>query len=74
MAQVLSHILAPLTALTDSGPYIWTPAACDNKAFKEMRALLAHKAINIFPDFNVPFDIHTDASDYQLSAAILQEQ
>ena len=67
-----SHLLAPLTALTGSGPYVWTPA-CD-KAFKEMKALLAHDAINIFPDLNLPFDIYTDASDYQLGAAILQTQ
>ena len=29
--------------------------------------------LNAYPDYNKPFKIHTDASDYQLGAAIIQE-
>ena len=50
--------------------YIWTPEC--NQAFQEMKALLAHDAINTFANLEEPFHIYTDASDYQLSAAILQ--
>ena len=70
MWPLRSHVLAPLTALTGSGPYVWTPEC--NQAFEEMKALLAHDAINTFANLKDPFHLYTNASDYQLSAAILQ--
>ena len=67
-----SHILAPLTALSGK-PTLqdWNPD-CD-KAFAEMKALIASDAIMAFPDPNKHFHIFTDASDYQMGAAILQK-
>ena len=71
-----SHILAPLTAMTGHNRkktqlLDWTPE-CD-LAFKQMKALLAEEAMLAYPDHNKPFDIYTDASDYQLGAVIMQE-
>ena len=63
-----SHVLAPLTELTGKSIYEWTPD-CE-RAFKEMKALLATDALNVFPDINIPFDVYTDASDYQMGAVI----
>ena len=37
-----------------------------------MKVILAADAINAYPDYTQPFDIYTDASDYQLGAAVLQ--
>jgi len=37
-----------------------------------MKAILAADAMNTYPDLNIPFDIYTDSSVYQLGAAILQ--
>ena len=66
-----SHILAPLTNLTGSkGPIHWT-VECD-KAFKQMKALLAEDVLLAYPDPNQPFHVYTDASDYQLGAVIMQ--
>ena len=34
---------------------------------------MATDCLNAYPDYNKPFKIYTDASDYQLGAAIIQE-
>jgi hypothetical protein len=63
------HILAPLTAKTGAPkkgeippPFQWTPDM--QKAFDQMKALMAAEAICASPNHNKPFHIFTDASDY----------
>ena len=65
-----SHILAPLHELTGDIPFVWGPRQVE--AFETMKAMIAADAMTTYPDLNLPFDIYTDASDYQLGAAILQ--
>ncbi len=72
MWQKRSHILAPLTALTSKNvPFKWTEV--HQEAFKEMKRVISHETMPTFPDFNKPFHIFTDASNYQLGAVIMQE-
>ena len=68
-----SHILAPLTRQTggDKKAKIAWNDECE-LAFKQMKALLAEDVLLAYPDYNLPFDIYTDASDYQLGAVIMQ--
>ena len=66
-----SHTLAPLTDLLKTPKtFIWKPI--HSKAFKAMKALVQADTILIYPDHNLPFDIETDSSDFQLGAVIKQ--
>ena len=66
-----SDTLAPLTALTSRNvPWRWTEVK--QKAFNAMKRIISRETLLSYPDFTAPFDIHTDASDLQLGAVILQ--
>ena len=69
-----SHILQPFTDISSGkkGQKIkWTPAL--EEAFKDIKKMVCQQTLLTYPDWNKPFDIHTDASDYQLGAVISQE-
>ena len=67
-----SHVLAPLTALT-SKTAKWQWGLKEKNAFEEIKRIISAETILAFPDFQKPFHVHTDASDYQLGAVIMQE-
>jgi hypothetical protein len=50
-----AHILAPLADLTGIKPFSWDDTK--QKAFDEMKAILASDCINAYPDYNKAFDI-----------------
>ena len=66
-----SHILAPLTNLTGKGTFVWT--AIHQQAFDAMKALMVDNVLLCNPNHNLPFNICTDASDYQFGSDILQQ-
>ena len=69
-----AHVLKPLTDhswLKKCAPMNWTNKM--QQAFDKMRLLMATDALFACPDHNKHFDICTDASDFQLSACIMQE-
>jgi hypothetical protein len=70
-----SHILEPFTALSAAkkGTKIkWTDQL--ESAFQEVKEMVSKSTMLTYPDWSKPFDIHTNASDYQLGAVISQEK
>lgn len=65
-----SHVLAPLTNQVGKKQFKWGPE--QDKAFKEMKAIVSADMLLTYPDHNIPFTIETDASDYQLGSVIKQ--
>ena len=67
-----ASLLAPLTALTSvKSKWKWTEV--EQKAFEEIKKVIAKETLLIYPNFNKRFDVHTDASDKQLGAVISQK-
>ena len=65
--------LAPLSSLTSKNKkYQWTDT--ERKAFERIKSIVSKDILLSYPDFNKPFDIHTDASKFQLGAVISQNQ
>ena len=65
-----THVLSPLTVMTGKGAFQWN--AQHQQAFETMKSIVATDALLAYPDPNQPFDLETDASDYQLGAVITQ--
>jgi len=42
-------------------------------AFQQVKQMVCKETLLTYPDWSKPFDIHTDASDYQLGAVISQD-
>ncbi len=66
-----SHILAPLAALTSKkAKWKWGPEHAE--AFEHTKKVVTREVMLAYPDFSKPFEIHTDASHFQLGAVISQ--
>ena len=69
-----SHILAPFTEMSGLPKKTKLKLTDEMEViFKQMKAVIAEDATMACPDHNIPFDIYTDASDYQMGACIMQQ-
>ncbi|KAJ2939810.1 hypothetical protein O0L34_g18004 [Tuta absoluta] len=71
-----STIASPINKLTTSGKnapkFNWTSEA--NSAFLKLKELLVTTPILACPDFNSPFSVHCDASNFGIGAMLTQTQ
>ena len=67
-----AHTLATLTKLTSiNREFKWTKV--EQYAFDIIKLIVAHNTLSTYPYFNETFQIHTDASAFQLGAFISQK-
>lgn len=66
-----AHLLTPLTSLTSPRtPFRWTPAC--QTTFEQIKAVVGRAVTLHFPNFSLPFEVHTDASTFQLGGVVSQ--
>ena len=67
MWQKCSELLALLTDLTSKNvKYEWKDER--QKCFDAIKRVIGRELLLSYPDFNAPFEIHTDASKLQIGA------
>jgi RNase H-like domain found in reverse transcriptase len=60
-----SHLISPLAALSSkSVPFKWTEQC--QKSFEDIKKIVAQEVLLNYHNFNVPFNIFTDASEKEL--------
>ena len=57
--------------MTRKTPFQWT--AVHQKVFEQMKSILSPNALLAYPNPDIPYNVETDASDYQLGSVIKQE-
>ncbi len=67
-----SELLSPLTDLC-SKQAKWKWGDKQTKAFQRIKNMISKETLLSYPQFDKPFEIHTDASDKQLGSVIAQE-
>ena len=66
------EILAPLTVLTSKNvKYNWKDQ--HQKFLNAIKRVIGREVLLAYPDFNAPFEIHTDASKLKIGAVISQK-
>ena len=67
------HCLAPLCKLLSKNRKTnWLWEKVHQQAFDEAKKMLCKNAMLAYPDFEISFDLYTDASDLQLGATLVQ--
>lgn len=66
--QNYGTIAAPLTQLSKTGAYKWSEEA--DVAFEKLKLAMMTLPMSVMPDFNLPFEIESDASGFGVGAVL----
>eukprot|EP00957_Ditylum_brightwellii_P025461 1925062-Ditylum_brightwellii.AAC.1 len=66
-----SHMLTLLTNLTGKTRFAWKKE--HQEAFEAMKSIMVEDALMVYLNHNLPLQVYTDASDYQMGAVIMQD-
>ena len=70
--QHYGTIAAPLTQLLKKGEFKWNEEA--EEAFEKLKKAMMALSVLVLPNFNLPFEIETDASRYGIGAVLIQSK
>ena len=66
-----SRKAAPLTDLLKKGK-TWDWSGHCQEAFEELKTAVSQEPVLALPDFSLPFELHTDASDFAIGGVLMQ--
>jgi RNase H-like domain found in reverse transcriptase len=67
-----SGLMVLLRQLTSAPKFVWDDT--HQKAFKQLKSVISTETMLVYPNHELPWQVETDASDYQLVAVLKQEQ
>ena len=71
--QGYSKKVAPLTdLLKNDKKWVWTDAC--QEAFEKLKVVVSSEPVLRLPDFELPFEVHTDASDKAIGGVLVQKK
>lgn len=66
-----AKVASPLSSLTGNAPFVWTSK--QQESFEELKNQLLSAPILAYPRFDLPFELHTDASLHSIGAVLTQQ-
>ena len=61
-----STLIGPLTEISNKKGKSFVWSSRQQEAFEKIKRVIAKEAMLVYLNFDVPFEVHTDSSDYQL--------
>jgi len=78
LIRPLSDLIPPTSpkkrSKANQEPVVWKWEEKHDRTFEELKRLLTSPPILAYPNFDLPFELHTDASTHGLGAVLYQEQ
>ena len=68
-----STLISPLTEVSNKRGKAFVWGTRQKEAFEKIKKIIAKETMLVYPDFSLPFEVHTDSSDYQLGGVVAQQ-